>query len=104
MTVFGMLRVTPVTDEDITEEVAGAIDALEAHDVEYETNPMSTVIEAESVDALLAAVGAAHEAVPGDHVETLLQIDDRRDETMRACEKTEKVEEELGREARSDRE
>lgn len=104
MTVFGMLRVTPVTDEDITEEVAAAIDALEEHDVEYETNPMSTVLEAESVDDLLAAVGAAHKAVPGDHIETLLQIDDRRDETLAACQKTEKVEEKLGREARSDRE
>jgi uncharacterized protein YqgV (UPF0045/DUF77 family) len=104
MTVFGMLRVTPVTDEDITEEVAAAIDALEDHDVEYETNPMSTVLEAETVDDLLAAVGAAHEAVPGDHVETLLQIDDRRDEAFEASEKTEKVEEALGREAHSDRE
>jgi len=104
MTVFGMLRVTPVTDEDITEEVAAAIEALENHDVTYETNPMSTVLEAETVDDLLAAVGAAHKAVPGDHIETLLQIDDRRDETFAARRKTEKVEEELGREARSDRE
>lgn len=103
MTVFGMLRITPVTDEDITEEIAAAVEALEEYDVSYETNPMSTVVEAEEVDELLAAVGAAHKAVPGDHVETLLQIDDVRTKELEACEKVESVEEELGREAASTR-
>lgn len=103
MTVFGMLRITPVTDDDITEDVAAAIDALEEYDVAYETNPMSTVIEAEDVDELLAAVGAAHQAVPGDQVSTLLQIDDVRTDDLEACEKIEKVEKELGREATSER-
>jgi uncharacterized protein (TIGR00106 family) len=104
MTVFGMLRITPVTDEDITEDVAAAVDALEEYDVSYETNPMSTVIEAEELEELLAAVGAAHEAVPGDHVSTLLQIDDMRTKEMEACQKVEEVEEELGREAKGERE
>lgn len=104
MTVFGMLRVTPITEEDVTEEIAAAIDALEKHDVVYETNPMSTVIEADEVDDLLAAVGAAHEAVPGDRVNTLLQIDDYRIEELEACEKVEKVEKELGRQATSENE
>lgn len=100
MTVFGMLRITPITEEDIAEEIAAAVEALEEYDVTYQTNPMSTVIEAEDVDELLAAVGAAHEAVPGDHVSTLLQIDDLRTKEMRACEKVETLEEELGRSAR----
>lgn len=104
MTVFGMLRITPITDEDITEEVVAAIEALEEYDVSYETNPMSTVVEAEDVDELLAAVGAAHKAVPGDHVSTLLQIDDVRTKDVRACEKIETLEEELGRRATSERE
>ncbi|WP_049985015.1 thiamine-binding protein [Halobellus rufus] len=104
MTVFGMLRVTPVTDEDVTEEIAAAIDALEEHDVSYETNPMSTVVEAEDVDELLAAVGAAHRAVPGDRVSTLLQIDDYRTDELEACEKVSAVESALGREASGERE
>ncbi|PSQ15925.1 hypothetical protein BRD00_13000 [Halobacteriales archaeon QS_8_69_26] len=103
MTVFGMLRITPITDDDVTEEVAAAVEALEEYDVAYETNPMSTVVEAEDLDELLAAVGAAHEAVPGDHVNTLLQIDDMRTKDLEACEKVEAVEDELGREATSDR-
>lgn len=103
MTVFGMLRITPITDEDVTEEIAAAIDALERHDVAYETNPMSTVIEADDMAELLAAVGAAHEAVPGDRVSTLLQIDDYRTDELEACEKVEKVEKALGRDATSER-
>lgn len=103
MTVFGMLRITPVTDDDVTEEVAAAVEALEAHDVSYETNAMSTVVEADDLDALLAAVGDAHRAVPGDHVNTLLQIDDDRTSAITGDDKMEKVESELGREATSDR-
>lgn len=103
MTVFGMLRITPITDDDITEEVVAAIEALEAYDVAYETNPMATVIEAEEVDELLGAVGAAHEAVPGDQVSTLLQIDDMRTKDIKACDKIAAVEDELGREATGER-
>ena len=103
MTVFGMLRITPITDDDVTEEVAAAVEALEEYDVSYETNPMSTVVEADDLDELLAAVGAAHRAVPGDHVNTLLQIDDVRSKDLAAGEKVDAVEEELGREAASDR-
>ncbi|NHN43554.1 thiamine-binding protein [Halorubellus sp. JP-L1] len=103
MTVFGMLRITPVTDDDVTEEVAAAVDALEEHDVAYETNAMSTVVEADDLDALLAAVGDAHRAVAGDHVNTLLQIDDDRTSDITGADKVEKVESELGRDAASDR-
>lgn len=101
MTVFGMLRITPITDEDITEEIVAALEALEEYDVSYETNPMSTVIEADDIAELLTAVGAAHQAVPGDHVSTLLQIDDMRTKELRACEKIEALEEKLGRDAQS---
>lgn len=103
MVVFGMLRITPVTERDITADVAAALDALDEHDVEYETNPMSTVIEAETVHDLFAAVEAAHEAVPGDHINTLLQIDDMRTKSLDAASKVAAVEEELGRDAKSNR-
>jgi uncharacterized protein YqgV (UPF0045/DUF77 family) len=101
MTVFGMLRITPITEDDITEDVAAAVEALDEHDVTYRTNAMSTVVEADTVDELLAAVGAAHKAVPGDEVETNLHIDDMRESDVDSCGKLEKVEAELGREAAS---
>lgn len=103
MTVFGLLRITPVTEADITEEVVAAVETLDEYDVTYRTNAMSTVIEAESVKELLAAVGAAHTAVPGDHVETLLHIDDERTADIDSCAKIETLEDELGREATSER-
>ncbi|WP_255169096.1 thiamine-binding protein [Natrononativus amylolyticus] len=104
MTVFALLRVTPITDGDVTADVAAAIDALEDHDVAYETTPMATTIEAEDVRELFAACAAAHEAVDAAEVQTLVQVDDKREKTMAASEKVDSVEAELGREARSDRE
>jgi uncharacterized protein (TIGR00106 family) len=82
-------------------EVAKAVAALDDYDVDYETNPMGTVVEADDVDTLLAAVGAAHKAVDGDRVSTFLKIDDKRTTDQRAAEKVEAVERELGRPARS---
>ena len=35
---------------------------------------MGTVVEADDVDTLLAAAGAAHKAVDGDRVSTFLKI------------------------------
>ena len=103
MTVFGMLRVTPITDEENTDAIVAALEALEEYDVTYETNPMATVIEAADVDELLAAVGAAHKTVSGDEVDTLLQINDLRTKEMEADDKVRAVEDELGREAKRDR-
>jgi uncharacterized protein (TIGR00106 family) len=104
MTVFALLRVTPITDDDATADVAAAIDALEDHDVSYETTPMATTLEAEDVDELFAACAAAHKAVAGSEVQTLVQVDDKREKSMAASDKVDAVETELGREARSDRE
>jgi uncharacterized protein (TIGR00106 family) len=103
MTVVAMLSVAPVIEESMAGEVAKAVDALERFDVSYETNPMGTVIEAEDVGTLLDAVEAAHLAVEADRVSTFLKIDDKRAEDIRAREKVEAVERELGREARRER-
>jgi len=84
-------------------EVAKAVAALDDFDVSYETNPMGTVIEAEDIDALLDAVAAAHGAVDGDRVSTFLKVDDKRTSTKSARSKVDRVEEELGREARRER-
>ncbi|MEM4781807.1 MAG: MTH1187 family thiamine-binding protein [Halalkalicoccus sp.] len=103
MTVVAYLSVAPVTEGSMAGEVAKAIEALEGFDVAYETNPMGTVIEAESTEELFAAARAAHEAVDADRVSTVLKIDDKRASDEPADEKVAAVEHELGREARSDR-
>jgi uncharacterized protein (TIGR00106 family) len=104
MTVFALLRVTPITDDDSTEDVAAAVDALEEYDVSYETTPMATTLEADDVHELFAACGAAHEAVDVAEVQTLVQVDEKPDPELAASEKVEAVESELGREATSERE
>jgi uncharacterized protein (TIGR00106 family) len=88
----------------MAEEVAKAVAALDDFDVSYETNPMGTVVEANSVDELFAAAQAAHEAVEGDRVSTFLKIDDKRTREQRAHEKVDAVEDALGRSAKRKRE
>jgi uncharacterized protein (TIGR00106 family) len=82
-------------------EIAKAINALEEYSVEYETTPMGTILEASEASELFAAAGAAHEAVDSERVGTFLKIDDKRTVTQAADEKVRRVEDELGREARS---
>ena len=103
MTLVALLSVAPVIEGSMSGEVAKAVAALDDYDVEYETNPMGTIIEGESADELFAAAQAAHEAVDADRVSTFLKIDDKRTREIAADEKVEAVEEHLGREARSDR-
>lgn len=103
MTVVALLSVAPVIEDSMAGEVAKAVAALDDFDVSYETNPMGTVIEADDVDELLAAVGAAHKAVDGDRVSTFLKIDDKRTKDTTARSKVESVERELGREAKRER-
>ena len=101
MTVIALLSVAPVIEDSMASEVAKAVDALEAHDVAYETNPMGTVIEAADIDTLLAAVSDAHKAVDADRVSTVLKIDDKRTSEGAAVEKVSAVEAELGRDAKT---
>ncbi|NEU55944.1 MTH1187 family thiamine-binding protein [Halorussus sp. MSC15.2] len=103
MTVIALLSVAPVVEGSMSEEVAKAVAALDDFDVSYETNPMGTVIEADSTDELFAAAQAAHEAVDGDRVSTVLKIDDKRTREQRAHEKVDAVEEALGREAKREK-
>ena len=63
--------------------VATAITAInEIEELQCEVTPMGTVIEADNLDAIFAAVKAAHEALVSKgilRVESTLLIDDRRD-------------------------
>jgi uncharacterized protein (TIGR00106 family) len=103
MSVVALLSVAPVIEDSMASEVAAAVEALESFDVAYETNPMGTVIEADDIDTLLAAVGAAHKAVDADRVSTFLKIDDKRTRDQQAEEKVAAVERELGRDAKKER-
>jgi len=103
MTAIALLSVAPVIEESMAGEVAKAVAALDEFDVSYETNPMGTVIEADDADTIFAAAAAAHAAVDGDRVSTVLKLDDKRTEDTTADRKVEAVEEHLGREARRER-
>ena len=104
MTVVALLSVAPVREGSMAGEVAKAVTALDEFDVRYETNPMGTVIEADEPSELFGAAQAAHEAVDGDRVSTVLKIDDKRASDDAADEKVTAVEDELGREASSNHE
>jgi len=103
MTVIALLSVAPVIEGSMASEVAKAVEALDDFDVSYETNPMGTVIEADSAEELFAAAHAAHEAVDGERVSTFLKIDDKRTREQRAQDKVDAVERELGRDAKKER-
>lgn len=103
MTVVALLSVAPVIEDSMAGEVAKALEALDPHDISYETNPMGTVIEADDIDTLLAAVADAHKAVDADRVSTVLKIDDKRTSGESADEKVAAVEDILGREPKKQR-
>ncbi|PSQ54767.1 hypothetical protein BRD22_11690 [Halobacteriales archaeon SW_8_68_21] len=103
MTAIAMLSVAPVIEESMAEEVAKAVAALDEFDVSYETNPMGTVVEADDAETLFAAAAAAHEAVDGDRVSTVLKIDDKRTSESSAADKVTAVEDHLGQAAKRER-
>lgn len=103
MTVVAFLSTAPVTEGSMAEDVAAAIEAIDEFDVQYETTPMGTIMEADEIGDILAATEAAHEAIDADRVSTFLKIDDKRAVDFSAAEKVESVEEHLGRPAKSDR-
>jgi uncharacterized protein (TIGR00106 family) len=103
VTVIALLSVAPATEESMAPDVADAVAALDDCGVTYETNPMGTVIETDDIGALLEAVEAAHTAVDGDRVSTVLKIDDKRVSSDAAGEKVAAVERELGHAATDER-
>jgi uncharacterized protein (TIGR00106 family) len=104
MTTVAFLSVAPVIEESMASEVAKAVEALDEFDVAYETTPMGTIIEADDATEIFAAANAAHDAVDGDRVSTVLKIDDKRTSDQSAADKVRSVEDELGRAAKRDRE
>jgi uncharacterized protein (TIGR00106 family) len=102
MTVVAFLSVAPVIEDSMAGEVAKAVGALDDFDVQYETTPMGTTIEADDAGELFAAAQAAHEAVDADRVSTFLKVDDKRTSDRSAGDKVDRVADELGRTPASD--
>ncbi len=103
MTTIAFLSVAPTIEGSMAPEVAKAVAALDDYDIEYETTPMGTIIEADDIGTLFDATQAAHEAVDSDRVSTFLKIDDKRTVEQTAAEKVDKVEDHLGHRATSRR-
>jgi uncharacterized protein (TIGR00106 family) len=101
MTVTAFLAVSPDTEGSMAPGVATAVETLEEFDLEYETTPMGTILEAEDVAEVFTAARAAHEALDADRVGTFLKIDDKRTVDDPASAKVSAVAEELGREPTS---
>jgi uncharacterized protein (TIGR00106 family) len=104
VTTTAFLAVSPDTEGSMAPAVAAAVEALETFELEYETTPMGTVLEADDAAEVFAAAQAAHEAVDSDRVGTFLKIDDKRTVEDPASAKVDAVETELGRAATSRRE
>lgn len=103
MTVIARFEVIPVHEGSMTADIARAIDVLDRFDVAYETTPMGTILEANTLDEIFAAARAAHDSIGGERVVTSLEIDDHRGRRQHGGERVASVENELGRSARRDR-
>ena len=95
MTAIARLEITPVRERDMSAEIAAALEALEAYDVEYELTPIGTIVEADEPEAIFEAASAAHDAVDEDRVITALEIDDQRHREQHTADRVESVEREL---------
>lgn len=88
----------------MADAIARAVEALEYYDVTYETTPTDTVIEADTLEELFAAVRGAHEAIADEHrVVTELEIDYQPGRPRGMDDRVRAVERELGRPPRSER-
>lgn len=77
--------------------IAHALRALDGHPVSYQTTATDTIIEAESVEQIFAAVQAAHQAIPENRVITSVEVDEDRRRPQNMNERVSSVERELGR-------
>lgn len=96
MTAIARLEVIPIHEGSMSNDIARAIEALEEFDISYETTATDTVIEADSVDEIFAAVQAAHAAVDGDRVITSVEVDEQRDREQHISDRVAAIETALG--------
>jgi uncharacterized protein (TIGR00106 family) len=81
--IIAQLIISPVGENvSLSKYVKTAISIIKKHNVKFDVNAMSTVIEAESINELFSIVSDAHEAFVNmgiKRIMTDLKIDDRRD-------------------------
>jgi uncharacterized protein (TIGR00106 family) len=81
--IIAQLTTFPIGEgTELADYVKAAIDEIKASDVKIHIGPMSTSIEAENLDTILAVLKRAHEAVKkkgAKRVYSTLAIDDRSD-------------------------
>ncbi|MBS7630265.1 MTH1187 family thiamine-binding protein [Candidatus Bathyarchaeota archaeon] len=80
--------------------VAEALREVEKSGLRYQLTPMSTILEADTLEEAIKVILEAHEAVfkaGAKRVVTDIKIDDRRDEPRRMEDKVEKVRRQLGK-------
>lgn len=92
MSVIARLEVIPVGNEHMTDAIAEALDALDAHGVRYETTATDTIIETATAAEAFEAARAAHEAIPETRVITSLEVDDDRGREQGIAERVAAVE------------
>lgn len=96
MSVIARFEVIPVRDGSMSTAIASALRALDRHPVTYQTTATDTVIEADSVEEILAAVQDAHRAIPEDRVITSVEIDEDRRRPQHISDRVASVERQLG--------
>ncbi len=82
----------------VSKYVAKVVKEIESTGVKTRLNPMGTVMESESMEEILSAVGKAHECLFEEGVErvvTTLKVDERRDEKGSMEQKVKSVEEKI---------
>lgn len=96
MSVIARFEVIPVRDGSMSTAIASALRALDQHPVSYQTTATDTIIEADTVGQVFAAVQAAHQAIPDDRVITSVEIDEDRRRPQNMNQRVASVERELG--------
>ncbi len=95
MTVIAEVTTYPIGKGiSLSSYVKEAMKVLKASGYPYQIGPMSTSIEAETVEELLELIGKMHNAI-GDagceRISTAIRIDDRRDKQRTMKDKVEAV-------------
>lgn len=100
MSVIARFEVIPVRDGSMATAIASALRALDRHPVSYWTTATDTIIEADTVGQVFAAVQAAHEAIRDDRVITSVEVDEDRRRPQSVGDRVASVERALGHPAR----
>jgi len=96
MSVIARFEVIPVREGSMSTAIASALRALDQFPVSYQTTATDTIIEADTVEQVLAAVQAAHQAIPDDRVITSVEIDEDRRRPQEMGQRVASVQRELG--------